>query len=89
MKTAIQIIVILLLILWVGGFEFSLKPFVFKFNDWRLLFALVCLTMALSFYQSQARLDGYKKGLKDGIAGYEKEVKKEFHLIPKEDEEPS
>ena len=85
MKLLIQIIIYTALALYLGGLEFSLKPFVFKLHDWRLLLGIVCLIAAMTFYRTQAHLDGYNQAC-DDIKEVIEETKKEYQLTPKEDE---
>ncbi|MBR8535416.1 hypothetical protein KDU71_07575 [Carboxylicivirga sediminis] len=86
MKTAIQIIIALVALCYVGGLQITLNPFSIKLNDWRPMVAWFFISIAITLFQSQGRLQGYKKGCKDGASGMVEEIKKEFHLIPKDDE---
>lgn len=66
MKTAISIVIFLIVCAIIAGTEISFSPFRIRFHEWDKLVGYILLMHALFFLKFNAYRDGYEKGYKDG-----------------------
>lgn len=66
MKTAIQIIIFLIVCALIANVEISFNPFRIRAHDWEKLVGYFLLLLAFFFLNFQAHKSGYEKGWKDG-----------------------
>lgn len=66
MKTAISIVIFLIVCAMIAGTEISFSPFRIRFHEWDKLVGYVLLMLALFCLNFNAYRDGYEKGYKDG-----------------------
>lgn len=66
MKTAISIIIFLIVCAMIAGTEISFNPFRIRFHDLEKLIGYILLIFSFFFLTFSAYKNGYEKGYKDG-----------------------
>lgn len=66
MKTAIQIIIFLIVCAMIAGTEISFNPFRIRFHDWERLIGYLLLIFSFVFLTFSAYKNGYERGYKRG-----------------------
>lgn len=67
MKTIIGCILLVLFVLFMGRTEISFSPFYIRMPGWQNVVGWLLLMLGVLFLNSNARQDGYEKGIEDAF----------------------
>lgn len=67
MRTTIYIILSIVILLWLGGFTVTFKPFTVSLPDWHKPLAFLLLWLAMLAYTVGEYTKGYAEGFSNGV----------------------